>query len=77
MPTLNGALASLVPRPGSPIIFLGAANKILDGDAVIVIFSRHKMPVIRFSGRVDVLVVCVVKDGDIWVVGIRPLKRDL
>ena len=36
-PALNGVLAGLVPLSVRPILFLGAAKRIVDGNAVVVI----------------------------------------
>ena len=75
-PTLNGALSGLVPCPGRAMFFLGADNRIVDGDVVVVIFSRCDLPVvIRFS-HVDALVARILKDGTGQVAGIHPLERD-
>ena len=76
-PVLDGALAGLVPRPGRPIFFLGAAKRIVDGDAVVGIILRHEIPVVQCSGYVDALVARVLKDGAGRVAGVCPLERNL
>ena len=76
-PALDGALAGLVTRSSRKLFLLGAAKIIVDGDAVVVIFSRRELPVVRRSVHVDALVARLLNDGAGQVAIVRPLKRDL
>ena len=76
-PWLDGALSGLVPLPGRPIIFLGAAKRIVDGDTVVITFMRHELPIVQCSGHVDSLVARALEDGAGRVAGVHPLERDL
>ena len=76
-PRSMARLQGLVPCPGRPIFFLGAANRIVGGNAVVVILSFHELPVVRCSGHVDAIVARILEDGAGQVVGVRPLERDL
>ena len=74
LPAIDGALANPVTRPGRPILFLGAAKRIVDGDSAVVIFSRRELPVVRRSSHVDALVARILKDGAGRVADVRTLK---